>query len=65
MSAAALAWPLAARAQQTAAPATQKEDETLVLSPFTVTTDKDSGYGATNSISGSREIGRAACRDRV
>lgn len=53
--AAALAWPLAARAQQTAAPATQKEDEeTIVLSPFTVTTDKDNGYGATNSISGSR-----------
>lgn len=53
MSAAALAWPLAARAQQAAAP-DLKEDETLVLSPFTVTTDKDNGYGATNSISGSR-----------
>ena len=53
--AAALAWPLAASAQQTAAPATQQEeDETIVLSPFQVTTDKDSGYGATNSISGSR-----------
>ena len=26
----------------------------MVLSPFTVRTDKDNGYGATNSISGSR-----------
>jgi iron complex outermembrane receptor protein len=46
-------WPLAASAQQTAAPS-PTEDETVVLSPFTVTTDKDTGYGATNSISGSR-----------
>ncbi|HWA25373.1 MAG TPA: TonB-dependent receptor plug domain-containing protein [Lacunisphaera sp.] len=52
---AALAWPLAASAQTTAAPAkTSADDETIVLSPFTVTTDKDNGYGATNSISGSR-----------
>lgn len=29
-------------------------DETVVLSPFTVTTDKDRGYRATNSISGTR-----------
>ena len=29
-------------------------DETIVLSPFVVTTDKDTGYRATNSISGSR-----------
>ncbi len=60
MSAATLAWPLAARAQQIAAkPAATEEvkknnDEVLELSPFTVTTDKDSGYGATNAISGSR-----------
>jgi len=57
MSAAALAWPLAATAQQTAAaaaPASPKDDEPVVLSPFKVTTDKDNGYGATNSISGSR-----------
>ena len=50
-----LTWPLAARGQQAAvAPVTPKEDETIVLSPFKVTTDKDNGYGATNSISGSR-----------
>ena len=54
MSAAALAWPLAASAQQTTVASTPKEDETVVLSPFKVTTDKDNGYGATNSISGSR-----------
>jgi len=54
-AAALLAWPLAALAQQAAvSPAAPKEDETVVLSPFTVTTDKDTGYGATNSISGSR-----------
>jgi iron complex outermembrane receptor protein len=29
-------------------------DETVVLSPFTVSTDKDRGYRATNSISGTR-----------
>ncbi len=62
-AAALLAWPLAAHAQQTAsdpkaaADAVAKKDtkdETLVLSPFTVTTDKDRGYAATNAISGSR-----------
>lgn len=30
------------------------EDETVVLSPFTVSTEKDKGYAATNAISGSR-----------
>ncbi len=30
------------------------EEETVVLSPFKVTTSKDSGYAATNAISGSR-----------
>ncbi len=29
-------------------------DETIALNPFTVSTDKDTGYRATNSISGSR-----------
>ncbi|SDS45548.1 TonB-dependent receptor plug domain-containing protein [Opitutus sp. GAS368] len=64
-AAALLAWPLAARAQQTtpdqkAATDTSTvekkgtKDETVVLSPFTVTTDKDRGYAATNAISGSR-----------
>ncbi len=54
--------PVAAIAQ-TAAPApadavapaaAAKEDETLVLSPFVVSTEKDRGYAATNAISGSR-----------
>ncbi len=31
-----------------------KEEDTLVLSPFVVNADKDSGYYATNSISGTR-----------
>src|SRR6478736_9410630 len=55
MSAAALAWPLTAPAQTAPAPtAAAKDDETVVLSPFKVTTDKDDGYAATNSVSGSR-----------
>jgi iron complex outermembrane recepter protein len=57
MSAAALSSPLAIFAQQAAAPSAgvqSKEEEVVTLSPFTVTTDKDNGYGATNSISGSR-----------
>jgi iron complex outermembrane recepter protein len=33
---------------------TDAKDEILVLSPFTVTTDKDTGYRATNTISGTR-----------
>jgi outer membrane receptor protein involved in Fe transport len=39
---------------QTTPPDSTKDDEAVVLSPFTVRTDKDNGYGATNSISGSR-----------
>jgi outer membrane receptor for monomeric catechols len=54
IGAAALTWPLSASAQQATAAPVEKKDETVVLSPFTVTTDKDNGYGATNSISGSR-----------
>jgi outer membrane receptor protein involved in Fe transport len=64
-AAAILAWPLAASAQQTSpdqktttdTSTVEKKgtkDETVVLSPFTVTTDKDRGYAATNAISGSR-----------
>jgi len=57
-AAATLAWSLPASAQQTApapvAETEEKADEVLVLSPFTVTTDKDRGYAATNAISGSR-----------
>ncbi len=33
---------------------TPAPDDTIVLSPFTVSTDKDRGYRATNSISGTR-----------
>ncbi len=57
IGAAALTWPLSASAQTAAAPAAtddKKKDEVVTLSPFTVTTDKDTGWGATNSISGSR-----------
>jgi len=60
LGAASLAtWPLTASAQQkgpnaTATESLEKTNETVVLSPFTVSTDKDNGYGATNSISGSR-----------
>src|SRR3954466_13659801 len=32
----------------------EKDDETLVLSPFDVTTTKDNGYAATSSLAGSR-----------
>lgn len=52
-----VAWPLAASAQTAAKPAAEnldKKDEVIELSPFTVTTDKDRGYAATNAISGSR-----------
>ncbi len=53
---AAATWPLAAVAQTAAKPADSldKKDEVVELSPFTVTTDKDRGYAATNAISGSR-----------
>jgi outer membrane receptor protein involved in Fe transport len=56
-------WPSLASAQSTTdtSPAPAKADasakmasDTVVLSPFKVTTDKDKGYRATNSISGSR-----------
>ncbi|MBI5768409.1 MAG: TonB-dependent receptor plug domain-containing protein [Verrucomicrobia bacterium] len=39
---------------QTAPKPKADADETVTLSPFTVSTDKDKGYRATNSISGSR-----------
>jgi len=50
-------WPLAATAQQTAGsptPTKEEEDKVVHLSPFVVTTEKDKGYLATNSISGTR-----------
>jgi outer membrane receptor protein involved in Fe transport len=41
-------------AKDTTPAASTATDETVVLNPFSVTTDKDKGYRATNSISGSR-----------
>ncbi|HVT74522.1 MAG TPA: TonB-dependent receptor plug domain-containing protein [Lacunisphaera sp.] len=51
------AWPLAGRAQT--APTSvdtdlKKQEETIVLSPFKVTTEKDNGYKATNATTGTR-----------
>ena len=48
--------PVASFAQTTDAASTKPSptDETVVLSPFTVSTEKDKGYAATNAISGSR-----------
>ncbi len=55
IAAALLGLPLAS-AQETASPASDESTETEVvtLSPFQVTTDRDQGYAATNSVSGSR-----------
>lgn len=57
IGAAAVLWPVSAAAQAQPAPsaaAASADGETVVLSPFSVVTDKDNGYGATNAISGSR-----------
>jgi hypothetical protein len=43
-----------AQAQTTAAPAKPKSDDIVELSPFTVTTEKDTGYFAENTLAGSR-----------
>ena len=37
-----------------AAPAEPKKDDTIVLSPFVVSTSKDTGYYAANTLAGSR-----------
>jgi len=50
-------WPHAGFTQSapaTAAPAPEMAEDTIILSPFQVTTSKDKGYRATNSISGTR-----------
>jgi outer membrane receptor for ferric coprogen and ferric-rhodotorulic acid len=56
-------WPSASAQTDTSAPAgaadaattaPAKEEQTYVMSPFTVTTDKDKGYKATNATSGTR-----------
>jgi iron complex outermembrane recepter protein len=54
-------WPAVARSQEAPKPAAAPEaakpaaaDETIVLSPFKVTTEKDNGYKATNATSGTR-----------
>lgn len=51
-----LAIPRLAAQTAPAAPTSDQagEEKTVVLSPFTVTTNKDKGYAATNAISGSR-----------
>ncbi|HWA85727.1 MAG TPA: TonB-dependent receptor plug domain-containing protein [Opitutus sp.] len=56
LTAGLLAFPLNAIAQASASSSDDRkaDDETVVLSPFTVTTAKDNGYAATNAISGSR-----------
>jgi iron complex outermembrane receptor protein len=56
VSATASALAQTAPASDTAAPAAPntEEEQAYTLSPFTVTTDKDNGYRATNSISGTR-----------
>ena len=41
-------------ASTSAPPTAVKPEETLVLSPFTVNTDKDTGYQATSTLAGSR-----------
>jgi outer membrane receptor protein involved in Fe transport len=53
---ASLGLPLSAQTTPAAASAATSAatDEPVVLTPFTVTTDKDKGYRATNSISGTR-----------
>src|SRR6187551_44881 len=56
----ALLLAIPASAQQTTpppaapAPAAPKPEETVVLSPFVVSTSKDSGYYAANTLAGSR-----------
>jgi outer membrane receptor protein involved in Fe transport len=40
--------------QPSAADANKKQDDTVVLSPFTVTSEKDAGYYAENTLAGSR-----------
>jgi outer membrane receptor for ferric coprogen and ferric-rhodotorulic acid len=54
-------WPAVARSQEAPKPAVAPEaakpaatEETIVLSPFKVTTEKDNGYKATNATSGTR-----------
>lgn len=46
--------PASAPAPAVADEAPAREEETIMLSPFKVTTDRDKGYRATNSISGTR-----------
>lgn len=48
------ATPAAASARPSPAPASASGDEPLVLSPFTVATEKDVGYVATSTLAGTR-----------
>jgi outer membrane receptor protein involved in Fe transport len=56
LAALAGAWPLAAQTTTTppAAPAKAEEEEVLVLSPFEVNAEEDSGYIATQTLAGTR-----------
>ncbi len=54
LCAALLAWCSSASAQPTPTPAATTEGETVTLSPFVVTTDRDYGYRSANSISATR-----------
>ncbi len=44
----------AQQSDRNSAPASVKREETIVLSPFVVTTEKDQGYFAENTLAGSR-----------
>jgi catecholate siderophore receptor len=50
----ALLAPPLSDAQTAPTPAESKPDEAIVLSPFTVQSDRDTGYQATNTLAGSR-----------
>lgn len=51
----ALALPIPALLTAQTAPAPAPTDETVVLSPFTVSTDRDNGYTAVDSLAGGRQ----------
>jgi len=50
----AAAFPLAAASAQNAAATAPTAEETLVLNPFTVSTDQDTGYAASSTLAGTR-----------
>ncbi len=50
----ACAWPLAAQTATPAPKALDEQDKVIVLSPFEVTSSKDNGYQATETLAGTR-----------